>query len=160
MCYGRLDIGLHDDAGQSIQTTCARPPRISAVISSPAKRAQALATPLAAALGLTVATDDRWAEMDFGAWEGRMWADIDRSESDPWAADPLRLSPPGGESFGAVIERVRAALEDCKPDTAVIAHAGPIRAARMILTGATFETVFAEPVPFAAPITLAQERAA
>jgi alpha-ribazole phosphatase len=34
----------------------------------------------------------------------------------------------------------------------VICHAGPIRAARMILTGASFASVFAEPVPYAAPL--------
>ncbi|MEM7669600.1 MAG: histidine phosphatase family protein, partial [Pseudomonadota bacterium] len=71
-----------------------------------------------------------------------------------WAEDPLNTAPPDGETFAALVLRVEAALADLVPGTVVVTHAGPIRAARMILTGAGFEQVFAEQVPYAAPIRI------
>jgi len=88
-----------------------------------------------------------------GRWEGRLWSDIDRAESDLWTEDALNRSTPGGEAFVDVIVRVKAVLEGITQPTCIVAHAGPIRAAKMILTGASFDEAFAEQVPFASPIT-------
>jgi alpha-ribazole phosphatase len=160
LCYGRLDVDVHPNAITSIRNACSNPPHFSSIVSSPAKRALALAEPLAATTRATLTTDAQWMEMDFGAWEGRLWSEIDRAESDPWASDPFHLSPPNGETFASVVQRVKSALAECLPNTAIIAHAGPIRAARMILTNMSFEAAFSEPVPFATPITFENTKVA
>lgn len=160
LCYGQLDVGIHPDAQGSIKKACTTAPPISAIISSPSKRALALAQPLATATGAKLIPDPRWMEMNFGAWEGLLWPEINRDESDPWAADPMNQCPPGGEAFSQVIARVQNALAEHPKDTAVVAHAGPIRAARMLLTNTSFETAFAEPIPFATPIEFSELKAA
>lgn len=152
LCYGRLDLDIGPSGPDEIALACQTPPTVAQIISSPAKRAMALAAPLSRAAGLSLRTDARLWEMDMGRWEGLLWSDINRAESDPWAEDALNLPTPGGEAFIDVIARVKAALDEITAPTCIVAHAGPIRAARMILTGASFEDVFAEQVPFAAPV--------
>jgi len=79
-------------------------------------------------------------EQDFGHWQGRRWADLDQSK-DPLVADfwrdPAGTAPPGGESFEAVIARVRVAIAAMTNlfegrDIIAVAHAGTIRAALAI----------------------------
>ncbi|WP_068181724.1 bifunctional RNase H/acid phosphatase [Mycobacterium sp. UM_CSW] len=81
---------------------------IAAVISSPLQRAYETAAAAAKALGLDVAVDDDLIETDFGAWEGLTFAEA--AERDPelhrrWLRD-TGTTPPGGESFDAVLDRV------------------------------------------------------
>lgn len=152
VCYGRTDLALGPESAADISAALAATPLVVRVIASPARRCRALAEGLAARDGVKLTFDPRLWEMDFGAWEGRAWDQIDRAESDPWSADPWMLAPPGGETFAELHARVAVALADAALGTALICHAGPIRAARMILTGASFATVFSDPVPYAAPI--------
>ena len=159
LCYGRLDLAPGAGAGAEIARALKLTPPAARVMASPARRCRGLAEALAARDGVAVELDDRLWELDFGAWDGRRWCDIPRAESDPWAADPWHLAPPGGESFGALHVRIAAALAGTGPGAVRVSHAGPIRAARMILTGASFEAVFAKPVPCATPSRLAREPA-
>lgn len=158
-CYGRLDLACGPDAEAEIAAVLATLPRVAAVRSSPARRCRMLADRIAARDGVAVSSDERLRELDFGAWEGRLWSAIDRAESDPWAADPMTVAPPGGETFAALHARVAEALREVTEGTVVVTHAGVIRAARMILTGASFAAVFAEPVPYCTPVLL-ERRAA
>lgn len=159
LCYGRTDLAPGAGAAAEVARALALTPPVSRVVASPARRCRGLAEALAARDGAALTLDQRLLELDFGAWEGRRWADIARAESDPWAADPWRLAPPGGETFAALHARVAAVLAEAGAGVALVTHAGPIRAARMILTGATFTAVFAEPVPYATPLPLAAEAA-
>lgn len=156
LCYGRMDLDISAEGAQQVADACAAPVAAAKVISSPAKRALALAQPLAAAMGAPLTIDERLWEMDFGAWEGQLWSEIDRRQSDPWAEDVYNRAPPNGETFAALTTRVTAAIEDAGPDACIVAHAGPIRAAMMILGGATFQDVFARQIPFASPIHISQ----
>jgi alpha-ribazole phosphatase len=61
-------------------------------------------------------------------------------------------SAPGGESFAALVDRVSEALKDIEQGTLVVCHAGPIRAARMVLSGASFAEVFDWKIPFCQPV--------
>jgi ribonuclease H / adenosylcobalamin/alpha-ribazole phosphatase len=86
---------------------------ISAVISSPLQRAYDTATAAAKALGLDVTVDDDLIETDFGAWEGLTFAEA--AERDPdlhrrWLNDTA-TTPPGGESFDEVLDRVCSARD-------------------------------------------------
>ncbi|MEM0988406.1 MAG: histidine phosphatase family protein [Pseudomonadota bacterium] len=154
LCYGRLEVGLAAEAPDQIAACLAALPRVSQVVASPMRRCRDLAQAVADRDGTTVQYDPRLMEYDFGAWEGRFWADIPRAQSEPWTQAIVDARPPGGESFLDLIARVRAALEEMPQGAVVVAHAGPIRAARMILTGDSFDTVFAERVPHATPIVM------
>ncbi len=157
-CYGRLDLAEGETAGAEIAAALRQLPPVTAVVASPARRCRRLAERIAARDGVALSLDPRLWELDFGRWEGRPWAEIPRRESDPWAADPWRRAPPSGERFADLFARVREALADLPDGATVVAHAGPIRAARMILAAESFEIAFARPVPYATPLRIGGAR--
>ena len=107
---------------------------IDAVVCSPLGRAQETAAAAAKELGLDVVTDDDLIETDFGAWEGLTFSEA--AQQDPelhgrWLRD-TGVTPPGGESFDAVAERVRRArnriVEEYAGSTVlVVSHVTPIK---------------------------------
>ncbi len=76
-------------------------------------------------------------EQDFGHWQGRRWGELDQTKDPAVAAfwrDPAGTAPPGGESFVAVMSRVRTTVAAMTRhfegrDIIAVAHAGTIRAA-------------------------------
>ena len=103
--------------------------------TSPARRCRALADRIADALPLPIISDPRLLELDFGAWEGKPWDDVPRTELDRWAADPLRFRAPGGESGEALIARVSDFFAGLKQDCVVVSHGGPLRVLSALLRG-------------------------
>ncbi|HYW49020.1 MAG TPA: histidine phosphatase family protein, partial [Gemmatimonadaceae bacterium] len=110
-------------------------------ISSDLRRARETAALLAPSL-LHIDTEPRLREMNFGEWDGRTWDDIERTEGaglESWMADWTTVRAPGGESFADVVERVRDLLAAIprRDDgtTLIVAHAGSIRAAAVVLLG-------------------------
>ncbi len=107
---------------------------IAAVFSSPLQRAYETAAMAAKALGLDVTVDDDLIETDFGAWDGLTFAEA--AERDPelhrrWLQD-TGISPPGGESFEAVLDRasrVRERIIAAHQGTTVlvVSHVTPIK---------------------------------
>jgi probable phosphoglycerate mutase len=107
---------------------------IAAVISSPLQRAYDTAAAAAKALGLDVTVDDDLIETDFGAWEGLTFAEA--AERDPelhrrWLRD-TSTTPPGGESFDAVLDRVLRVRERIVEahqgaTVLVVSHVTPIK---------------------------------
>ncbi len=77
------------------------------------------------------------AEQDFGRWAGKTWDQIAAEEPeihDRFWTDPAAQPPPGGESFAAVIARVRETVDRLSAlhagrDIVAVAHGGVIRAA-------------------------------
>lgn len=154
LCYGRLDLPEGPGAGVEIAAALRATPPVSIVLASPALRCRRLAERLSARDGVALALDPRLAELDFGAWEGRPWETLPRAESDPWAEDPWHRAPPGGERFADLSARVAVALAEAPPGAALVCHAGPIRAARMLLGAESFPDAFARPVPYATPLAI------
>lgn len=76
-------------------------------------------------------------EQDFGRWQGRAWGILASAKDPDLAAfwqNPATATPPGGESFATMIERVRRTIErltmtHAGRDIVAVAHAGTIRAA-------------------------------
>jgi probable phosphoglycerate mutase len=110
-----------------------RKPETLDYVSSPLKRASETMEVVRAALGLPAQgyrSDERLAEIAFGAWEGftiaqlheRDPARIAQREHDKW-----HFVPPGGESYEMVAARMRAWYAGLARDTVVTAHGGTAR---------------------------------
>ncbi|MGO9928506.1 MAG: bifunctional RNase H/acid phosphatase [Mycobacterium sp.] len=107
---------------------------IAAVFSSPLQRAYDTAATAAKALGLDVTVDDDLIETDFGAWEGLTFNEA--AQHDPelhrrWLRD-TSTTPPGGESFDSVLDRVLRARERIiaaheGTTVLVVSHVTPIK---------------------------------
>ena len=141
ICYGRLDLAEHDDAGGQIASVVQVLGGFSAqaVWASPALRCAGMARAVAAALGISAAFDPRLLEMDFGAWEGRRWDDLPRAEIDLWAADVMGFTPPCGENGASLVARVAGFADQIcgfGRDCVVISHAGPLKVLHALLGGA------------------------
>jgi len=89
-------------------------------------------------------------ERSFGIWEGMTFAEIREAhplEFEAWADNPLRFSPPGGESTSAVQERVIPAFEKILAGhygetIAVVAHGGVNRIILCKVLGIPAENIF------------------
>ncbi|MEM6285631.1 MAG: histidine phosphatase family protein [Bacteroidota bacterium] len=144
---GRTDLPLADPrAAVRLVEAWPHPPP-SRLVASPLLRAQQTAAALAEAWGLPVETEPALAEVDFGRWDGRTWADIEAADGDAlaaWMADWTRTPAPGGESFADVQARLGAWLDGLADDTeaVAVAHAGPIRAALVRVLGLGAEHAF------------------
>lgn len=83
------------------------------VIASPLSRAQETAR--ICSPGCTVESEPRLLEMDYGAWEGKTYEEIEAGDGlyrARWEADPASLPCPEGESGDDVARRVRTFLDD------------------------------------------------
>lgn len=156
ICYGSTDVAadaehtaqsaarlwraLHDG---STSVQAAPVP----VWASPLQRAQTLAQALHTASGHTLHwhTDARLAEMDFGTWEGRAWAELGADAFAPWMADFAHHRVGGGDSVVQFMARVgqawQHALQQCHAQghtrAVWLTHAGVIRAMRLWHQGIT-----------------------
>lgn len=118
------------------------------VVSSPLRRAVDTAAAVAGALGVGVAEDDRLVELDYGDLEGTQFGALLASWPPEWAADP-DVACPGGESYGALEERLRSALADhvvaarsAGAGSVVLAtHSGPAKVAVKIAIDGPPDTV-------------------
>lgn len=137
-CIGQTDLSLAPGACDALARLAdgwpsPRPPRL---VCSDLARARESAEVLAKVWGHSgpVPTDARLREMDFGEWDGRLWAEMERDDTQAfgaWMADWQTGRVPGGEGFGDVVARVTEWLREEAAgggEIVVVAHAGSIRA--------------------------------
>lgn len=159
-CYGRTDLALAPESESRVETTLAALTSLSdpTVWSSPARRCLEPAMSIAEALRLSPPhVDARLAELDFGAWEGMKWDDIDRQELDRWAADPLGFHPPGGESGAQLLARVTDFYQELRKlsgDHIVMTHGGVLKILLPLAAGKTPDLL--APAPAFASVTLCE----
>ena len=154
-CYGRTDLALAEPVEPALTAIESLVGPAAALVTSPAARCRRVALHLGHRLGLAAAEDSRWQELDFGAWEGRPWTALAGAELDGWAEGYWHVAPPGGERYRELVDRVEAALAALAPlDTAIVTHAGPIRAALSLLLGWTRERLPEITVPAGTVIAL------
>ncbi len=109
--------------------------QVDAVIASPVRRTRESAALLAETLGHSVTEEPRFAEMEFGDWDGLTFVEVAeqrRDELDAWLGS-LDIAPGGtGESFRSVEDRVLAGLgrvleEHAGRTVVVVSHVTPIK---------------------------------
>jgi broad specificity phosphatase PhoE len=116
-------------------------PVVDWVYASPLQRTQETA----ACLGSDVRTSEAATEIDFGAWAGRSFEQLD---SDPhwraWNVERSRTRAPGGETMADVQDRVmaelgRLAVRHEGARVAVVSHGDVIKAALMAVLGLSLD---------------------
>lgn len=96
---------------------------------------------LRGALGLDPATyriDPAFIELTFGGWEGLTWREVRRSAPGLAAArerDKWGFTPPGGESYAALRDRLAPAVAAIARPTVIVSHGGVARALLSLLAG-------------------------
>lgn len=117
----RIDISINDAGRRQAAALAARlrGQRVDRLITSPLFRAretaEVLTTGVAVPDGAGPEVDPRLREMDYGAWEGLTYAEIDERDGAAraaWVERPDELPCPGGESGNDVAARTRAFLQD------------------------------------------------
>ena len=122
---------------------------VSDVICSPVRRTRESAEIIAAELDLPLTEEPGFAEMEFGEWDGKSFTEVaanDKQRLDTWFSD-MAASPPGGESFVEVRERVLAGLErlltaHAGKTVVVVSHVTPIKTLVAHALGLPLEALF------------------
>ncbi len=121
---GRNDLPLNADGQREVAALVARGvlfAAATAVVSSPLRRARETAEAIAAAISVPIELNDDFAEVDFGTWEAKTFAEVQRdhpAEVSAWLAS-TEVAPPAGESFAVAGRRVRRGR-----DAVIAAHPG------------------------------------
>jgi broad specificity phosphatase PhoE len=123
------------------------PTPVSAVYTSPLRRAEETGRRIAAARDVPLRLEPRLREQSFGAWEGLTRAEVLERDRDlllRWEAD-LGSAPPGGESLESVRERILSLVEDLvrvhpREWVVLVSHVGPIKALLCDALGAPLST--------------------
>ena len=137
MCLGITDIPIGREGTQQAKAMAAALPPVTAVYSSPLRRAiqtaQAIGHPVQILSGLR--------EIYAGDWDGLTFSQIRQRYPELYAARGLdsTIPPPGSEDAEAALVRFRLDLEraaaDAPGDLAVVAHGGIIAKFLQSLTG-------------------------
>lgn len=149
--YGTLDVGLCSDTlsaeSHRYRALAKRLPKDAVWLVTPLSRTRLTAeTIMAAGYGdVPSIVEPALIEQDFGAWQGLPMQDFARRPAHlahPFWPVGAGETPPEGEGFGAMTERVGEALHrlaETYPDRDIIAisHGGAIRAAIAYAMGLT-----------------------
>ena len=136
---GRTDIPLNEtgraQARSLIQRLEEAGERVTAIYTSPQKRALETAQIAGREFGLTPIVLEELRELSFGVWEGFSWDQVeDRwgAEYDVYQRDRLNIPPPEGECFRDLLERVLPVLNTLvgqgRGTALVISHSAVIKA--------------------------------
>lgn len=149
MCIGITDIPLGHPGMEQAKAMAANLPSVSAVYSSPLRRA----IQTAQAIGMPVQILSGLREIYAGEWDGLTFAQIRQRYPELYAARGLdqTILPPGSEDVEAALVRFRADLEraaaEAPGDFAVVAHGGIIAKFMQSLTGVWKKPDYAQVIP-------------
>ncbi len=114
---GRTDIDLDETGVRQAEATGRRLSRyqvqVSAIYSSPLRRALRTAQIIASHTGRTVVPLESLMDIDFGSWQGLTLAEVESRYGEPyrlWVESPHLLRFPEGEGLGDVSSRVESAI--------------------------------------------------
>ena len=137
MCLGTTDIPMGEAGLAQAARMAANLPPVTAVYSSPLKRA----VQTAQAIGMPVVILDGLREMHAGKWDGLTFDQIRQQYPELYAVRGLdqTMLPPGAEDAEVALVRFREDLQraaaEAPGDFAVVAHGGIIAKYLQSLTG-------------------------
>lgn len=142
LLQGRLDPPLDDVGHRQAAAIAAMIGEVDEVICSPLVRARETA----AYFDAEPTVDDRWVEIAYGEYEGVPAGEVPPEVWQSWRENS-EFRTRGGESFGDLDERVRAACLDLRgrireANVVVVSHVSPIKAAVAWSLGVTMEIMF------------------
>jgi len=136
------DVGFQQSAlvGRALRERWA----VDRVVVSSRRRTQQTAR-AAGLAGLSTTVDDRWMEIDFGAYDDRRIGEVMAELGAAWVSD-ISYAPPGGESMACLHERVGEAVAEIAEEAStrnilVVTHATPIKSAVVRLLGGGAEMI-------------------
>jgi broad specificity phosphatase PhoE len=143
---GRSEIALNDEGASQAERLSAwlAGEPIAALHTSPRRRAVETAAPLAARLALKPVVAPALDEIDFGAFTGRGFAELD---GDPawftWNAERTTAACPGGETMEAALARAGGYLDALPAGThALVSHCDVIRGVVAQVLGLPASAIF------------------
>lgn len=156
ICYGNSDVALaetFEEEARKVREQLRDIP-FGKTYSSPLRRCLLLAKELSG----NAIIDERIREYDFGEWERRPWDDIYASDrGKEWFEDYINTACPQGESFRAMLDRVRRFI-DSIPETdkniLIVTHAGIIRAFLILLENYTIDEAFDRKIAYGETVTI------
>ncbi len=165
ICYGQSDVAVVVPADEAARLVAERWTKLSAlsapeapeIWSSPWARTRDVAEALARSWGTTCVVDARLSELSFGEWEGRPYAEIektDRKRLSDWMRHYESVAPPGGETAIELRQRFVGWWNDRRAsDRPILAftHAGIIRMARSLAAGIPYAKALEKPVDHLRP---------
>lgn len=151
--HGQRDVSCTTTDRDSFQALSKMLPGNAVWVTSGLVRTRETMSAIAAAgLDLPEPVVERdFMEQNFGRWQGLAWSEMEARDPDIYTAfwrNPVRTAPPDGESFVALMERTRIAMERLTNDYAggtivCVSHGGTIRAACAAALGLTPEAAMA-----------------
>ena len=161
---GRTDAGLSRAGARQARELAAglRAGGVDRLVSSPATRALRTAEPIARACGVPLEVDADLHEIDFGAFDSRTFASIEREYPElyaTWMQAPTTVTFPNGETWTSLRERARGAIERIAArgdnrTTVAVTHLGVILATLGRALSVADEDVFRLTVDHAHTCTL------
>lgn len=152
MCYGKLDVGLSENGKLQIERTARWLENFapSVIYSSPRVRATESARIFAQKLDVVIEKENRFAEMDFGDFEGLTYDDVKTRYPalyECWMTRPTEVEFPNGESFSVMLRRVWQAIDELKTrhsnqTIAIFSHGGVNRIALARVLNLPTENLF------------------
>ncbi|GAA2837309.1 bifunctional RNase H/acid phosphatase [Kitasatospora sp. CM 4170] len=123
---------------------------VQAVVSSPMRRTRETAETVAARLGLEVRYEDGLREVDFGAWEGLTFAEVQErhpDDLDAWLASPKARPTGSSESFTTLTHRAGVARDKILArypgrTVLVVSHVSPIKTLVRLALGAPPDSMY------------------
>ncbi|ACF12580.1 Phosphoglycerate mutase [Chloroherpeton thalassium ATCC 35110] len=159
VCVGQSDVALTETGLANIQplaeTLADLEPEV--IITSDLQRCKKLAEAIGSCLNLQIEVNPEWREINFGEWENREWEEL--RENDPenvkkWIDDYVHVTPPEGESFFQLFERVGNQLMDLtrreKKRIIIVTHSGAIRSALCFALGIPLDRSFSLEISYGA----------
>jgi len=159
---GKTDAPLSPLGWQQLRSTMSHKTLSwNKIISSPLQRCSAFAEELANTLSLPLELNAQFEEMNFGHWDGQLFADLyagdDKEKLLQFMHDPISTTPPAGESYNAFELRVMTAWqgllsalhEQQIQHCLLITHGGVIRTIMSHILGFPSTNLFRLEVPYA-----------
>ena len=148
---GRTDIPLNNAGLEQAEKTARRIEKwqVDAVYTSPLSRALQTADIIAARFQKKPVVLDDLTEVNFGTWEGLLFREQLEKNNESllkWIADPFFYTPPGGEEWDAISQRIERAVSAVMGSEhrhiVIVSHGGIIRALLVALLGLDPHTVW------------------